>query len=182
VSHALRARDAVRVTLHGTPGGSATFDIGSYVGNLIMHESSPGTYEGSYVIPPGANFAQAPVIGRLSLGGAAPAEAQAAQTVSASGTPPGIVDFAPDGGATVNNDRPAIYATFASDAVPVNPSSAYLWVNGRDVTAECLRTAQFIQYLPSYSYPAGAVRVTVRVSDRAGNSTTKSWTFTIKTH
>ena len=62
----------------------------------------------------------------------------------------------------------------------MNPSSAMLWVDGRDVTSECVRTSQFIQYLPSYEYPNGSVRVTVRVSDEAGNTTTKSWSFTIR--
>ena len=59
-------------------------------------------------------------------------------------------------------DRPAIYATFAADGLPVNPSSATF----RSTVAtlpECVRTAQFIQYLPpSFSYPDGLVRVTVR--------------------
>ena len=68
---------------------------------------------------------------------------------------PGIADFAPDAGSTINTSRPAVYASFAADAVPVNPSSALLWIDGRDVTSECVRTAQFIQYLPSYSYPDG---------------------------
>jgi hypothetical protein len=75
-----------------------------------------------------------------------------------------------------------VYATFASDAVPVNPSSALLWIDGRDVTSECVRTAEFIQYLPSYTYPDGPVHVTVRVADEAGNTTTKSWSFWIRTH
>jgi hypothetical protein len=95
--------------------------------------------------------------------------------------PPGIADFAPDSGATVNTNRPAVYASFASDAVPVNPASASLWINGRDVTSECVRTEQFIQYLPSYDYPDGPTHVTVRVADEAGNTMTKSWTFTIRT-
>ena len=63
--------------------------------------------------------------------------------------------------------------------LPVNPPSALLWINGRDVTSECVRTAQFIQYF----------RLTIRTArsrDRArrrqaGNTTTKSWTFTIRT-
>jgi hypothetical protein len=82
----------------------------------------------------------------------------------------------------VNTNRPAVYATFVSDAVPVNPSSALLWINGRDVTAECVRTAAFIQYRPSYTYPDGLVHVTVRVADEAGNTAAKSWSFTIRTH
>ena len=177
----LRAGDTIRVTLHGTAGGSASFDIGSYVTGLAMHQESAGVYSGEYVVPQGANFDQVALIGHLSMGAAAAPDVQAPQTISASSTPPGISDFAPDNGVSVNTTRPAIYATFAADAVPVNPSSAFLWVNGRDVTADCVRTAQFISYLPSYSYPAGPVRVTVRVADRAGNTTTKSWTFTIKT-
>src|SRR5262249_39182266 len=148
--------------------------------NQAMHESSPGVYIGTYIIPQGANFRSAPLIGHLAVGGTSARDAQAGAAISASSTPPGIGDFAPDAGSTVNTTKPAIYATFAADAVGVNPSSALLWVNGRDVTSECVRTPQFIQYLPSYSYPDGPVRVTVRVSDRAGNTTTKSWTFTIK--
>jgi hypothetical protein len=109
-------------------------------------------------------------------------EAPAPRTVSASSVPPGVGDFAPNAGVTVNTSKPAVYASFASDAVPVNPSSALLWINGRDVTSECVRTADFIQYLPQYSYPDGPVHVTVRVADEAGNTTTKSWAFTIRTH
>ena len=114
--------------------------------------------------------------------GGSSAQAPAAQSISASSVPPGIADFAPEAGATVNTNRPAIYASFVSDAVPVNPSSAQLSVNGRDVTSECVRTAAFIQYLPSYTYPDGPIHVTVRVADEAGNTTAKAWTFTIRTH
>lgn len=176
----LRARDRVTVTLHGTPGGAATFDIGSYLTNLLMSERGQGTYVGTYTLAAGANFSEVPIIGHLRVRGEAATDVQAERTLSASGSPPGVTDFAPDENAFVNTNRPAIYATFAADAVPVNPSSIILWVNGRDVTANCVRSATFIQYMPSYTYPNGPVRVTVRVADRAGNTTTKSWTFTIR--
>jgi hypothetical protein len=181
VTRPLRAGDTISVTMHGTPGAAATFDIGSDVANQAMQQRAPGVYDGSYVIPRGANFDDDALIGRLAAGNDI-AHAAAPQTISASSTPPGIADFAPEAGATVNNNRPAVYASFAADAVPVNPSSAMLWVDGRDVTSECVRTSQFIQYLPSYEYPNGSVRVTVRVSDEAGNTTTKSWSFTIRGH
>lgn len=180
-NHPLRPGDTIHVTLRGTPGGSASFDIGSDVVDQTMEQRSPGVYVGDYTIPRGANFDDVALIGRLSIGNVT-AQAPAPETVSASSIGPGIADFAPDAGATINTNRPAVYASFAADAVPVNASSALLWIDGRDVTSECLRTRQFIQYLPSYSYPDGPVHVTVRVADEAGNTTTKSWTFTIRTH
>ncbi len=180
--HPLRAGEAVAITLHGTPGASASFDLGSFVTAQAMAERSQGVYVGSYTIPRGANFDQVPIIGHLSTATASAPDVQAARTISASSTPPGIGDFAPDAGSTVNTNRPAVYATFAADAVAVDPSTTAMWVDGRDVTSGCVRTPQFIQYLPSYSYPDGPVRVTVRVADKSGNVTTKSWTFTIRTH
>jgi hypothetical protein len=180
-THPLRPGDTIHVTVHGTPGGSATFDIGSDVTDQAMQERMPSVYVGSYTIPRGANFDDVAVIGRLASGNSR-AEAPAPHTVSASSIPPGIGDFAPGAGATVNTNRPAVYATFAADAVAVNPSSALLWIDGRDVTSECVRTAEFIQYLPSYAYPDGPVHVTIRVADEAGNTTTKSWNFWIRTH
>jgi hypothetical protein len=178
--HPLRAGDTVHVTMHGTANASATFDIGSDVADQTMIQRSPGVYVGSYTIPRGANFADVALIGRLSMGDDS-AQAPAPQTISASSIGPGIADFAPDAGSTINTNRPAVYASFASDAVPVNPASVLLWINGRDVTSECVRTTQFVQYLPSYAFPDGKIHVTVRVSDQAGNTTTKSWDFTIKT-
>jgi len=180
-THPLRAGDTIHVTLQGTPGGSATFDIGSTVVDQAMTQRSPGVYAGDYTIPRGANFEDVALIGRLSVGNAT-AQAAAPHSISASSLGPGISDFAPDEGSTINTNRPAVYASFAAEAVPVNPSSALLWIDGRDVTSECVRTAQFIQYMPGYSYPDGPIHVTVKVADLAGNTTTKNWTFTIRTH
>jgi hypothetical protein len=176
----LRAGDMLNVTMQGTPGGAATFDIGSYVTNLAMSETSRGVYAASYRIPNGANFSNVPIIGHLRVGTVNAPDAQAPQTLSASSSPPGVSDFAPNENAVVNTSSPAIYVTFVADAVPVNPSSIVLWVDGRDVTSESLRSPAFIQYMPQYSYHSGVVHVTVRVADMAGNTTTKSWNFIIR--
>ncbi|HEY5258664.1 MAG TPA: copper amine oxidase N-terminal domain-containing protein [Candidatus Baltobacteraceae bacterium] len=178
----LRAGETLVVTIRGTPGGAARFDVGPYVSGIAAAQRSPGVYVGSYAIPSGANFADVPVIGHLRVGGQDAPAVGSASTISASSSPPGVIDFAPDDGTTVNNSRPAIYAMFASDAVPVNPSSIVIHVNGRDVTADSVRTPRFIEYAPGVSYPDGQVRITVRVADLAGNVTSKSWSFTIRAH
>jgi hypothetical protein len=177
----LRAGDLLAVTLTGTPGGAAQFDVGPYVLGLAMSERAAGTYVGSYRIPNGANFANVPIIGHLRAGGTDYAK-QAPTGISASSSPPGIGDFAPNEGAVVNSSRPSLYATFVSDAVPVNPSSVHIIVDGHDITASAVRTPRFVHYVPVVPYPDGVVHVTVRVADLAGNASSKSWSFTIKTH
>jgi hypothetical protein len=176
----LRAGESVNVTLRGTAGGQARYDIGPYVTNQPLSEQQPGVYTGAYTIRRGENFADAPILGRLNVHGVDAPQAVSQTTVSVSTQPPGIVDFAPDDGSVVNNTRPSIYATFASGTVAVNPSSARLIVDGHDVTSSCVRTDRFIDYVPGIDFHSGTLHVTVRVADLAGNTATKSWTFFIR--
>lgn len=177
---ALRAGQKAYITLRGTRGGTATFDIGPYLVGLPMHESAPGTYTATYTVSRGVNFIDAPVFGHLEVAGVNALRVQSTSELSVASQPPVISDFAPEAGAGVNNDRPSIYATFATVGVPINPSSESITVNGHDVTSESTRTPRFIEYFPGISWPNGAVRVVVRVSDLAGNIATKTWTFSIK--
>ena len=176
----LREGESVPVTLRGTPGGVATYDIGPYVEGLPMKEAAPGVYTSTYQIPHGANLSNVPIFGHLRVGSVAAPRRESGSEISAASEPPGIRDFAPDDGATVNNDRPSIFVTFTASAVAVDPSSIGLVVGGRDVTSECTRSARFIEYIPGVSLRDGPVRVTVRVADLAGNTAVKTWTFFIK--
>jgi len=63
--------------------------------------------------------------------------------------------------------------------IPINVSSVALEVNGHDVTSTTTRTNNFITYSPGVDLPSGLVTVIVRVADTAGNTSTKTWTFTI---
>ncbi|MGH7737890.1 MAG: copper amine oxidase N-terminal domain-containing protein [Candidatus Tyrphobacter sp.] len=178
--HPLRAGETLTVTMTGSAGGAATFDIGPYVANVAMVQRSAGTYVGSYDIGREENFTDAPIVASLRMPDGSTVSARAAQTLSASTEAPGIATIGPADGSVVNLDAPAIYATFVTQAVPVNPSSVTLEVDGRDVSAECLRTPHFVQYLAQTAYRRGPIRVTVRVSDEAGNTATRTWTFTIR--
>jgi len=180
---ALRAGDAFNLALDGTPGGRATFDIGTYLTGLALNETQPGAYRAHYTIPANVNFGQTTVYGHLTAGGTAAPRAEAPTLLAVSSTPPQIVDIAPLNGQSVNNDRPSIYATFtAPTGVSINPSSATITVNGLDVTPSATRTSQFITYSPGVALGDGPVAVQVRVADEAGNLQTRTWSFTIRAH
>ena len=181
--HALRAGDAFDVALRGTPGGRATFDIGTYVTGLPLQETQPGVYTAHYTIPPDASFGQTPVYGHLSAGGTDAPRAQAPTLLAVSSAPPQVIDIAPLNGQIVNNDRPSIYATFRTvTGVGINPSTATIAVNGLDVTPSSTRTDEFITYSPLVALADGPVSVQVRVADQAGNLQTRTWSFTIQAH
>ena len=178
---ALRAGDRFDVQLRGTPGGRATFDIGLYVTGLPLRETTAGTYAGTYTVPSGVNFSQTSIYGHLSVANSSAPRAEAPSLISVSTTPPQITDIAPREGVVVNNPRPSIYATFDSPTdVGINPSSVQIRVNNLDVTASGTRGPTFVTYSPSVTLPDGKVDVAVRVSDNAGNASTRHWTFTIK--
>jgi len=179
----LRAGETVEVVMKGTPGGRGQFDIGDYLSGLPMRETAPGTYDGQYTIPDRFNVTQVPVYGELSVGEAAAPRTEAAQTLSATTTPPEIGEVAPTLGQTINNPRPSIFATFETPtSIPVDSSSVSIVVNGHDVTSSSTRTDDFITYSPGVDLADGPVSVTVRVADEAGNAATKTWNFTIRTH
>ena len=177
----LRAGESFTVTLRGTPGGEATYDIGPYLVGLPLTEKTPGVYTAVYTASASVSFADAPIFGHLEVDGMQAPTAESQNTISVSSVPPVVSDYAPGDGAVVNNHRPSIYATFHGSAIGVNPSSASIAVNGHDVTSASVRTARFIEYTPGIAYPDGPMHVVVHVSDRAGNTAVKRWTFFIKT-
>lgn len=180
--HALRSGDAYEVILRGTPGGRASYDIGTYFTRLALPETVPGIYATHAVVPAGANFGPTPLYGHLSAGGTDAPRAETATLLAVSNAPPQIVDVAPNGGQSVNNNRPSIYATFrVPTGIGVDAASVAIVVNGADVTLSATRTDQFVLYSPALALGDGPVSVQVRVADAAGNVQTRNWSFTVRT-
>jgi hypothetical protein len=178
----LRSGESATLTLVGTPGARATYDIGSFLTGLPMREIAPGTYTARYTVQGSINFASVPVFGHLTLGTQS-VRAQAQRLLSVATLPPQITEVGPSPNQTVNNPTPSIYATFsAPSGVGIDSSSASISVNGEDVTDAATRTPSFITYYPSGNMRDGRVNVTVRVADLAGNVASRSWSFTIRSH
>lgn len=177
----LRLGDRFTFTLKGTPGGTATYDLGGFLLGQPMREEEPGVYSATLAIGTGMNFAQATVLGRLAYGGNIVTMA-AENKISAATIAPQITDVAPQNGQIVNNNMPSIYATFdAPTELGIDPQSVVLKLNGKDVTGSVTRTSSFVTYTCSTPLPDGPVSVSVAVTDFAGNATSRTWTFTVQT-
>jgi uncharacterized Zn-binding protein involved in type VI secretion len=179
----LRGGESLTITLQGTPGGRASFDIGDFLTGLDMKEDSPGFYRAQYTIPERFNVNQVPIFGHLALGSSQSPRMEANVLLSAATTPPQITDVAPSPNAIVNNPRPSIYAQYLTPAqIGINLSAVTLTVNGHDVTSAATRSSGFIVYTPGIDYADGEVKLTVKVADAAGNTASRTWSFTIRTH
>ncbi len=178
----LRAGDVLKATLSGTPGGKGAFAIPGVVDTVLMHETSPGVYVGSYVIVKNAFASNASVLGRLVAGGVQSALIQAPGTLTIDTQPPKITDFGPAQNAVVESDRPLIYAALADGpGTGVNPAATRLAVDGQNVTADTETTSTLFTYKPSAALAAGPHTVSVSATDRAGNTATTRWAFQVST-
>ncbi len=177
----LRAGDVLKATLSGTPGGKATFSIPGVAENVVMAETSPGVYTGSYTVVKDASAHEAAVIGKLIAGGVQSPLIQAPGTLSIDSQPPKITDFGPAQNASVESDRPLIYATLTDGpGTGVNPAATRISVDGTDVTASAETTASLFTYKPA-ALASGPHTVSVSVSDLAGNTAASSWSFKVST-
>ncbi len=181
----LRAGDSFTVTLRGSIGASATFDIFGVASDVRMREARPGVYgaqpavyAGTYTVRPGDAARQAAVFATLKVG-SQEVIASADRAITIDTRPPEITSLQPRPETRLANIRPNIVATFFDGESSVNPGAVRLLVNGKNVTAEASITETSVSYNPPVPFDPGPVRVELTVSDRAGNTERTNWTFTI---
>jgi Copper amine oxidase N-terminal domain len=177
--HPLRAGSVLTITLEGTPGAQAEFDLSDVFAHNSMRETRSGHYEGKYEVSVGTNLTNAPILVRLSKNGLT-ALAEAPDPATIITTPPSVGEIEPGNGSQINISRPNIVATFVTVGnTGMDPGSLKLEVNGRDVTAESTRTPSFISYYPPLDLPLGPVDVRLQGTDIAGNGLEYDWSFTV---
>ena len=176
---ALRAGDTIQTNLAGTPGAHATFSIPGVVNNVAMTETSPGNYQGAYIIPKNVSVNGAAVLAKLSLGGSV-LLAQASNKIVVDSVPPKIADLSPAPRGTTATDRPLIYGTFSDGAgTGVDPHSVKITLDGADITQDATVTSAFFNVTPQQPLSQGSHTLAVMVMDNAGNQSDRTWTFTV---
>ncbi|HXW52243.1 MAG TPA: copper amine oxidase N-terminal domain-containing protein [Candidatus Acidoferrales bacterium] len=167
------------VSLDGTPGGRAEFDVSDVFAHNAMRETRPGHYEGSYQASVGTNVTNAPILVRLALEGLT-AQAEAPDPATIITTPPSVRETEPGSSAAINVLRPNIVVTFQTVAdTGMDAQSLEIWVDGQDVSGAATRTASFISYYPDHDLRPGPVDVRIKGTDIAGNELNYEWSFAI---
>jgi Bacterial Ig-like domain len=91
---------------------------------------------------------------------------------------PIVAEVTPQDVTTANN-RPPLLARFEDVGGGINPASVRLLVDGADVTAQATVDAVSVSYTPVNPLTDGTHTASVSVSDTAGNSVTRTWSFTV---
>lgn len=177
----LTAGDTLTVTLSGTPGGTAVFQIPGVVDRVVMQESASGRYAGKWTVPGQGKLAitDAGVLGKLSAGGT-DMMIQAGQSVSIDTTAPAITNALPEPNSVSGTAQPGISIALGDSGSGIDPRSVKLTVNGEDVSSDSTVTAGFVAYKPPKALAKGNQEVKVSVSDTAGNVSTLSWAFRVQ--
>jgi hypothetical protein len=168
----LRAGTQVRVTMVGTPGATASVDVGTLTQDVRLREDPqrPGRYTGSFSVPRNVTAREVTLIGQLRKGNQTSPLLQAPGALTVDSEPPAITDVAPADKATVNNRQPDIYAEITDgDGSGIDRASLRMLVRGEDVTQDAKLTNRFVLYTPKSALPAGQVPVVLSLRDQAGN-------------
>lgn len=170
--------------LNGVPGGDAWMDIPGVRNGIDLAETRPGVYEGTYTLrqrdnPDAIRDAVATlrngdqrVTARLDQSGRD--EPRAGRDERS----PNITQLTPANGERVGaRGRTEISARLDDDGSGVDRDSVRLRLNGRDVTPDARVGSDELRYRADLDPGRYTAEVTAR--DRAGNSTTKAWTFDV---
>ena len=178
----LKAGDALRVTMEGTPRGTAWFDIGdTRVGVPMVESRRPGRYDAEYRVEQDLNALGVPLIGHLEVQGRAAPPAQSQQPVTIDTVPPQIATFGPGQSERTINPQPNIGVLITDQngsGVDDDRSTVTLERNGQVQAAEITRRGSLLSIVPTRLTP-GEVQVLVEAVDKAGNRAERSWTFMV---
>jgi hypothetical protein len=189
------------VTMHGNPGGAASFDIVGLETGLPMIESQPGQYTGWRRVRWGDELHQGLVIVWLRFERVA--VTRDAGRVTIDGLPPDILGITPAPHSTVLTLRPIIRVWFVDRGPagvdpydrrndlrvlnsalinvllnPYFPSFRGIESSQRGIDPRIFG-AQFIEFTPGWALPAGTSRFDVQIADRAGNTAWAYWRYVL---
>lgn len=185
----IEAGRELRFRLRGTPGADAWLDIPGVIRGVDLVEVRPGVYEGTYTVRRRDDvnaFSRAVATlrngnqratARVDLRGRDDDFGQAPVTGRDERSPQ-ITDMTPANGERVGDrGRTLISARLADEGSGIDRDSVRLRINGRDAGPDLRVSEEDVRYRADLE--PGRYTAELSVRDRAGNATTKAWTFDV---
>ncbi len=185
----IEAGRELRFRLRGTPGADAWLDIPGVIRGVDLVEVRPGVYEGNYTVRRRDDVnafsravatlrngnqratARVDLRGRDEDFGEAPATPRDERS-------PQITELTPANGERVGErGRTMISARLQDEGSGIDRDSVRLRINGRDAGPDLRVSEEDVRFRTDLE--PGRYTAELSVRDRAGNSTTKSWTFDV---
>jgi len=180
----------LRFRLMGVPGGDAWMDIPGVIRGIDLAEVRPGVYEGTYTVRRrddlqafdhavgNLRVGNRTLTARVDVNGGDRWWDRGDRPVARDDRPPQITDLAPGNGDRITErGRAHIGARLSDEGSGIDPASVRLRLQGRDVTGDARVSGDEVQYRADLD--PGRYTAELSVRDRAGNSSTKSWTFDV---
>jgi hypothetical protein len=170
----------INFTLTGSPGGQAVLVVPGIAGEIPMKETSPGQYTASWTPDSGSSVAvyEGSAVAKLTLN-ANTYYSPTLNNVNVDTVPPTIMAINPPADSVISGFMPEISAKLTDDGSGVDPSAVNLKLNGQDVTAQAKITQAGILYELPASLSPGTYNVVLTVPDKAGNTSSKQWSFSV---
>jgi len=182
----IEAGQELHYRLMGAPGADAWLDIPGVISGVDLAETRPGVYEGNYTVRRRDNLdAFRNAVATLRNGNV---RSTAKLDMNWNGwerdrqardeRAPQITDLMPANGERITErGRAHIAAKISDEGTGIDPASVRLRLAGKDVTADTRVTDDEVHYRADLDPGRYTAELTVR--DRAGNTTSKAWTFDV---
>ena len=91
------------------------------------------------------------------------------------------MSMTPSDGGLINNAKPTIAAEYMDDGIGISTTDSKMFVDGQDVSAAAQILQNKIIYVPAAPLADGSHKVKLDIVDKAGNTVSTLWSFTIHT-
>ena len=173
--------DMVTIHMVGTPGLNATARVAGFSDEIMLYERTPGHYYGTWIVPTGSDIylPEARVTGYLRnvQMDAEPFMLEWNDTFVVDTSMPTIVRISPDENDMINSDRVRVTADLNDSGSGIDKRDVRLFVNGIDETNDAFINDGHLTWTARPEDVGKKMNVELFVRDRAGNETSRTWTF-----
>lgn len=177
----VKAGETITFTVTGTPQAKGTLRIPNLAGAeaLPLIETSPGSYLATVTIPAGVTLKEGIALATLTKDALSSPTIASNEPFTIDSIGPTLGTATPTEGAEVTDTRPTITGPYSDLGSGIDILKTQLFINGDEVTSRTILSENSFSYQATSILPLGKVNAKLVARDRAGNETSREWSFTL---